>query len=86
MSSHPLKHVVTMISFKNYLILVAMILYPQSLRYLSSLFTRLFFKYKYLRIISCETQLLYAYNKKSNIHKIIFLVDEKAFHLNKNNF
>lgn len=36
--------------------------------------------------ILCEMQLLYAYNKKSNIHKIIFLLVEKAFHLNKNNF
>lgn len=81
-----MKDIVTMLSFKNYLTLEAMVLYPQSLRYSGSLFTILSFKYKCLGIISCERQLLYAYNKKSNIHKIIFLLVEKAFCLNKNNF
>jgi len=75
-----------MLSFKNNVILKAMILHPHSLRYLRSLFTVLFFKCKSLRIISCERQLLHAYNKKSNIHKIIFLPAEKVSHLNKNNF
>lgn len=64
---------------------ITMILYTQSLRYSSLLFTILFFKYKCLRIISCERQLFYAYNEKTNIHKIISLLIEKSFHLNKNN-
>lgn len=75
-----------MLSFKNYLILKAMILHPHSLRYSSSLFTVLYFKCKCVRIISCERQLFLAYNKKSNIYRIIFLLAEKVSHLNKNNF
>lgn len=67
-----------MLSFKNYLTLKAMILHPHSLRYSSSLFTVLLFKCKCLRIISCERRLLHAYNKKTNIHKIIFLPSEKS--------
>lgn len=84
--SHLLKEVVTMLSFKNYLILKAMILHPHSLRYLSSLFTVVFFKCKCLRIISCERPLLHAYNKNNNIYKVIFLLAEKVSKLNKNNF